>query len=146
MQKVKAFVEKYNVCKAASMHLRLTDLEEEIKAKKKQHRGINVEAYMNFVESHEKVFLLTDNPDTQREFLDKFPSKILVYNRIESVGSDTSTRPKDFRYTSLEHTIIDVLIAAHSKQFKPSLYSSLSDLVKIFHHIGKNDWNFCISK
>lgn len=143
MKKVKDYVKKHDVCNAASMHLRLTDLEDQIKAQKKQHQGINVDAYMSFVESHDKVFLLTDNPETQRQFLEKYPSKILVYNKIESSSGDASMRPVDFRHTTLEHTIIDVLIAAHSKQFKPSLYSSLSDLVKNFHHIGKRDWNFC---
>jgi hypothetical protein len=144
--KVKEFVQKHNVCNIASMHLRLTDLEDQIKQSKKAHRGINVEAYFSFVESHEKVYLLTDNPGTQKLFLDKFPDKILVYNRIdESKNKESSGKPVDFRYTSLEHTLIDVLIAAHSKNFKPSLYSSLSDLVRNFHSIGRHDWNWCSS-
>lgn len=143
MQKVKDYVEKHDVCNIASMHMRLTDLEDQIKAKKKQHKGINVEGYMEFVESHDKVFLLTDNPDTQRQFIEKFPNKILVYNQIQISGIDSSSRPVDYRHTTLEHTIIDVLIAAHTKHFKPSLYSSLSDLVRNYHAIGKHDWNWC---
>ena len=67
---------------------------------------------------------------------------ILVYNQIQISGIDSSSRPVDYRHTTLEHTIIDVLIAAHTKHFKPSLYSSLSDLVRNYHAIGKHDWNW----
>ena len=49
----------------------------------------------------------------------------------------------DHRFTSIEHTLIDVLIAAHSKTFKPGIYSSLSDLVHMFARIGKKDRGWC---
>ena len=135
------FIKKYDICNVAAMHLRLTDLEDQIKAKRKAHRGINIEAYMEFVEKQEKVFLLTDNPDTQKLFMDKFPDKIIVYDRI-SPKDNITEKPVDFRYTSLEHTIIDVLVAAHAKKFKPSLYSSLSDLVGHFRDVSSG-WKWC---
>jgi hypothetical protein len=135
------FVRKYDICNAAAMHLRLTDLEDQIKAKRKAHRGINIEAYMEFVEKQNKVFLLTDNPDTQKLFIDKYPDKVIVYDRI-SPKVNVTDKPVDFRYTSLEHTIIDVLVAAHAKKFKPSLYSSLSDLVAHFRDVSSG-WEWC---
>jgi hypothetical protein len=49
----------------------------------------------------------------------------------------------DHRYTSIEHTLIDVLIAAHSKTFKPGAFSSLSDLVSMFSKIGKKERGWC---
>ena len=134
------FIKKHDICNAVAMHLRLTDLEDQIKAKRKAHRGINIEAYIEFVESHDKVFLLTDNPDTQNFFMDKFPNKIIVYEKMTPKSNET--KPVDFRYTSLEHTIIDVLVAAHAKTFKPSLYSSLSDLVGHFRNVGSS-WQWC---
>ena len=47
------------------------------------------------------------------------------------------------RHTSLEHTIIDVIIAAHAKNFHPTSFSSLSDLVSIFSSVGKKQWGWC---
>lgn len=54
-----------------------------------------------------------------------------------------TTLSEDHRFTTLEHTVIDIFIAAHSKTFKPAIYSSLSDLVKIFQNIGKKDRGWC---
>ena len=135
------YIKKHDICNVAAMHIRLTDLEDQIKAKRKAHRGLNIEAYMEYVENQNKVFLLTDNPDTQKLFMNKYPDKIIVYDRISAKGNGTD-KPVDFRYTSLEHTIIDVLVAAHAKKFKPSLYSSLSDLVGHFRDVGSG-WKWC---
>ena len=54
--KSKEYVEKHDVCNIASMHMRLTDLEDQIKAKK-QHKGINVEGYMEFASSRQSISL-----------------------------------------------------------------------------------------
>jgi len=50
---------------------------------------------------------------------------------------------EDHRFTTLEHTLIDVIIAAHAQTFKPSSFSSLSDLVRMFEHIGKRERGWC---
>jgi hypothetical protein len=195
MNKVAAFVKAHNVCSIAAMHLRTTDLSIHLARKNK---AVNIDSYYAFVDSRpadEAVFLLTDSPDSQKLFLDKYgPKKILVYSVIpsadqqkpfiladnssssdaiggiqaDSAGShqtsqglrgsvltevsrskhlDTSRNAKklkeDHRYTSLEDALIDVLIAAHSKTFKPAMYSSMSDLVKLFSSIGKKDKGWC---
>lgn len=49
----------------------------------------------------------------------------------------------DHRFTTLENTLIDVLIAAHAQTFKPSAFSSLSELVMMFNRIGKKDRGWC---
>lgn len=74
-------------------------------------------------------------------------------SNISSVDSDMkhitvqaaigSVLPEDHRFTTLEHTLIDVLIAAHSREFKPALFSSLSDLVRTYSWIGKKKWGWC---
>lgn len=216
MSKVTAFVNAHNICNASAMHLRATDLSA---ALAKVNKKINMASYFAFVDSRppdEPVFLLTDNPDTQRLFLDKYgPKKILFYSLIAGVDqqrpiglrnsvdtlrsgnytsnvdsdlehngtnsssskvkigtgklaqgrnqSDTShskhldatslgrdrgrkkafTLSDDHRFTSLEHTLIDVLIAAHSKSFKPAMFSSLSDLIHLFAQIGKQQRGWC---
>jgi hypothetical protein len=149
------------------MHIRLTDLSTHLARTKK---AINVQAYHDFVDSRPKdeaVFLLTDNPVTQQAFLDKYgPQKILVYSPIAaqqssydplgvvktggkysnaslSASSGGNGLPEDHRYTSLEHTLIDVLIASHAQTFKGSMYSSLTDLVNLYRQIGKRDRGWC---
>ena len=104
-------------------------------------------------------YLLTDNYVSQRLFLDKYgPEKILVFalipppptNATEAAAAmleegyqlkgspdglkevDPSTGlPSDHRHTSLEHAVLDVLVAAHARNFKPAMYSSLSDVVQV---------------
>jgi len=39
--------------------------------------------------------------------------------------------------------LIDVIVAAHAKVFKPSGFSSLSDLVRMFEGIGKGERGWC---
>ncbi len=140
---------------------------------------MNLQAYFDYVESrptNESVYLLTDNPETQRLFLDKYgKDKILVYTEISHINGSSSSvsssvssgfegnrhhhrrhhhrhsklhsnhtqLAEDFRYTTIEHTLIDILIAAHSADFKPAIYSSLSDLVRTFSNIGRNERGFC---
>lgn len=199
MNKVTAFVQAHNVCSISAMHLRATDLSIHLARKNK---GVNIASYYAFVESRpadEPVFLLTDNPDSQKLFLDKYgPKKILVYSLIPSadqqkpfnyvdpknsshsdavggaeltLSTDSnqtsqqglrgrilprsnhsrhldSTRraqklAEDHRFTTLEDALIDVLIAAHSKTFKPAMFSSMSDLVQVFSSIGKKDRGWC---
>lgn len=165
MMRVDEYVNEHNVCNITSMHIRTTDLATHM-ARKRQH--VNLQAYYDHVDSvpvNESVYLLTDNPTTQKLFLDKYGSnRILVYRNIvdqsqqhpiryrhngrhnqlmHSNSESNITLPDDHRYTSLQHTIIDILIAAHSRDFKPAMYSSLSDLVKLFSAIGKNDRHWC---
>lgn len=169
MIKATKFVDKYNICNSSAMHMRTTDLDKMMPERKRT----NFQQYFRFVESRpleEKVFLLTDDPKTQRIFLNKYGAgKILVYSDIAEANdqpplyvlsaSDHSTNKnittvsahntgmttlaEDHRFTTLEHTLIDVLIAAHAKVFKPSGFSSLSDLVRMFEGIGKSDRGWC---
>lgn len=178
MAKVVEFVKANHICDSSAMHIRLTDMSQHMRKKKK---AVNLASYFEFVESRpkgEKVYLLTDNAETQQTFLDKYgPEKILVYQRILTgqrtfdpranlqtlsskpvfnSSSDTNSvetavkpgaimtqLPSDHRHTSLEHTLIDILIAAHSKEFKPGIFSSLSDLVSMFKQIGRKDRGWC---
>lgn len=179
LQKVKAFVAQHGICNSSAMHLRTTDLDQVLGERKR----LNLKAFVRFVESRphgEKVFVLTDHPDVQRFFLEKFGAERVIFyalippvstsiavqqqgkshaprdNRaLRSLSSSPSLSlqqngsvaapllPPEHRYTSLEHTLIDVLIAAHAKVFKPSPFSSLSELVKMFEHIGKKDRGWC---
>lgn len=149
MEKINKFVDLHNVCNISSMHIRLTDLNALMPARKK----ISLQSFINFVESSPvyPIFLMTDDPKTQQYFIEKYGlKKIIVYDQVgegldpnQMAAVEHETTP--IRYTTLEHTVIDVFIAAHAKQFHPSGYSSSSDLVKIFSRIGRGKHNWCSS-
>ena len=159
-----------------------------------ERKRTNFHSYFKFVESRpadEKIFMLTDDPKTQRIFLNKYgPNKVVVFSEIaeaheqpplfiaggvvrnktaEIQGMEIWFMPDtllnisifflwkflffnsiaapvladDHRFTSLEHTLIDVIIAAHAKEFKPAGFSSLSHLVDTFRSIGKGERGWC---
>lgn len=166
MQTVDTYVRQYNVCMSSAMHIRTTDMQKSLE--NKHRRTTNIEAYFHFVESRpvdEPVYLLTDSPQTQALFLNRYgPQKILVYAVIPNAttpvsipvitsSSETSSSavatspiiplPTDYRYTTLEHTLVDILIAGHSREFKGSPFSSLTELVKMFGDIGRCDRGWC---
>jgi hypothetical protein len=167
MTKVNKFVVENNVCNNCSaMHIRSTDMDKILGAKKRS----NLQHFFKFVESrisqneNEKIFLLTDDPETQQVFLNKYGDKILVYQLMESKKKQPQLFIKNnedvkkfinittfdttlttHRFSTLEHTLIDVLVAAHAKVFKPSAFSSLSDLVFMFESIGKKNRLWCNS-
>ena len=160
MQTVEAYVQQYNVCQSSAMHIRTTDMQKSLESK--HRRTTNMEAYFHFVESRppqEPVYLLTDSPQTQATFLSRYgPQKILVYAVIPNITAPapptisttestsvvaSSALPTDYRYTTLEHTLVDILIAGHSREFKGSPFSSLTELVKMFGDIGRRDRGWC---
>jgi hypothetical protein len=145
--KINKYVRDHSICNAAAMHIRATDLAAQLEKKKKP---INIDSYYRFVESRpseESVYLLTDSPVIQQQFLQKYGGKkILVHEVIPvptSPSNSTEPVPEDRRYTTLEHTVIDVFIAAHAKAFQGSGFSSLSELVQIMGRIGKHDRGWC---
>lgn len=162
MLKVGAYVARYNVCNCSAMHIRQTDMDSGLG----ERRRTNLQAYFRFVEGRppeEPVYLLCDSPQTQRLFLDRYGrGKILVYRDIDlpdqqrplvvlgsgkrmnsSASVEDRRLPIDHRFTSLEHTLIDVLVAAHAHTFRPSPFSSLSELVRMFESVGKRDRGWC---
>ena len=96
---------------------------------------------MNSSESN----IINDNTNNSINIINTINSTINTStNAINKTEPSSAPRLReDHRYSSLEHTLIDVLIAAHSKKFKPSTFSSISDLVNIFGKIGKNERGFC---
>jgi hypothetical protein len=150
LAKITNVVNKYGICNCSAMHIRATDLAAQLARKKKP---INIDSYFHFVDSRlpeENVYLLTDSPTIQQQFLAKYGSqKIIVYDIIPDpshaaqLSTSSEPVPEDRRFTTLEHTVVDVFIAAHAKSFKGAAFSSLSDLVEIFNRIGKKDRGWC---
>jgi hypothetical protein len=195
---VEAYAYKHNVCNITSMHIRKTDLDIELPPK----RPASMEQYFRWVDRQpigEPVYLMTDNPKTQRLFLNKYGlNKIFVYknislneqenkinsifynnnNQLKTIKPKTFVNPNkklknlqnttiilshnnsaylnvsanstitiittkklalDHRFTTLEHALIDILIAAHAKDFRISAFSS----VKTMNYLHRWKWCNC---
>jgi hypothetical protein len=168
MYKALSYIEKYNVCNSSAMHIRETDLAVHISKQSNGRKKLSRDGFIQFVESRppeESIFLLTDNPDTQTFFINKYGNKkILTYESMTApinklplyitnitsitdfntnTTSSSINKAEDHRYTTLENTVIDVIIAAHAKTFKGTPFSSLTELVHMFSNIGKNDRGWC---
>jgi len=71
-------------------------------------------------------------------------SSIIVLNQtLDEYASplSSSVLPIDYRYTTIEHTLMDVLIASHAKYFHPAGYSSMSDFTKTMRTMHR--WDYC---
>jgi hypothetical protein len=166
MFKALSFIARHNICNASAMHIRETDLGLHLQRQSQGRRRVPMsrEAYAQFVQSRpreEPIYLLTDNFDAQEYFLEKFGrEKILVFERIASTPSNqlplrlynvsqlqphlnNASRAEEHRQTTLEGTLLDVVIAAHAKEFKAAPFSSLSELVTLFSKIGKQQRGWC---
>lgn len=141
----KAFVVKHSICNGSVIHMRMTDLDKRLHPAHRQ----SLQKHMWYVESRpkeEKIFLMTDEAKVQTAFLKEFgEDKVVIYDKINAtIAKDKVVKlPDDHRFTSLEHTFIDVLIAAHARHFMMAPYSSLSELVRVFEAIGKQQLGWC---
>jgi hypothetical protein len=108
----------------ASMHIRRTD---HVALAKKNNKFTEDNEFIKFIEENEDVdiFLATDDFETQQKF-QKYKN-VVVFKQILRAG--------DFRQTSLEEALIDVLIAAAADKFMGSKYSSFSKLIEIYKRI-----------
>jgi hypothetical protein len=138
------------------MHIRKTDLDLDLLRQPK--RRSTYELFYRWVEKqalNESVFLMTDNRPTQRHFQMRYNShnycldKIKVFRNISddptaanSVSGNNSLAV-DHRFTSLEHAVVDIFIAAHARDFRPCPYSSVSDLVKMLNFLHRWQWCDC---
>ena len=129
------------------MHIRKTDLDLELGPKKRSGYGI----YYRWVESRpidEPVFLITDDPKTQNHFIEKYGGGKIKTYKIMNLQNNTNPSIEeklplaiDHRFTTLDHAIIDIVIAAHGRDFRSSPFSSVSDLVKMFNLLHR--WRWC---
>mmetsp|Transcript_14950 Transcript_14950/g.22489 ORF Transcript_14950/g.22489 Transcript_14950/m.22489 type:complete len:315 (+) Transcript_14950:250-1194(+) len=149
------FVYKYEICTSAGMHIRHTDLDIMLKhqrmkqnlSRRIDENDYDFDIFVESLNSQTNVFLMTDNADTQRRYMRKYGSKIIVYanlsddfvdpmsrssNAIVLTSAHTQSSPHQ-RHTTIFHTIVDVLIAAHCYTFKSTRSSSLSELVHLMN-------------
>ena len=147
------FIRTHNICNASAMHLRQTDM-----ALVLGNRATGYEKMERFIKSRpsdEIIYFMTDNRQAQQHFMNRYGARIVVYKEIavdetnssqlhENRASSSLTqakRPSEHRYTSIEHMVMDVIIASHAwKWLERSLMSSASELVPIY---GETHENLC---
>lgn len=123
---VSRFVETHSVCDAIAIHVRKTDFGE----------GSPDEEYMEFVDSFDekpKVFILTDNGETQRKFVHMIGTeRSLVY---EHIPLDKGLRR---RHTSIEQAGKEMMIATYAKAFCGTSESTFSETIEIFRRVHEH--------
>jgi hypothetical protein len=108
------------------------------------------EDFQAFLERHaaHRVFLATDNCETQAYFQAQYGTRLCVQRPIAAVpeqviSSDEMTRglsqtrrwtgegvlARDYRHTPLRDGIVDLLVCTHAVAFKGSRFSSFSDTI-----------------
>ena len=106
-----------------AVHIRRTD---HIQLAQSKDRYTDDLCFQKFVDHQPKykVYLATDNAETQNLFLSLYPERVVVYQRIRPSSS--------LRQTSLKHSIMDLYLCISAIYFLGSGYSSFSDLITRF--------------
>lgn len=114
-----------------AIHVRRTD---HVVVAKKNNRYTDDEEFFKFIEEHpeKKIFLATDNSETQQLFLSKYGDRICIYKEIVNLES--------LRKTDILNSIIDIYICSYADIFLGSKWSSFSQLINYFKkvHSEKN--------
>ena len=119
-QEIRKFLKKIGD-KYISLHIRKTDLEENLK--KNKPKRTYEEEYIKFIEENKgkKIFIATDNKDTQNKLKKLYKNRLLVYEDIKCSN--------DLRQTNIEHSIIDLFLCILSYSFKGTHYSSFTRMI-----------------
>lgn len=134
------FVRKHNVCNASAAHIRMTDMDG-ILQRKRRFNINSLRYWLDRLPTERRVFIMADNPDAQAELLNAYgPEKIFIYAPVPNITGNVSQLSSEFRYTSLEHTVMDIYIAAHATQFRPAGFSSISEFVRTINALHWKDW------
>lgn len=124
---IKYFFKRINIAYNA-VHIRRTDHTNLAKNKKVFTDDLT---FVKFIEqSAYPVYLATDCSITQTRFSQHFGSKVFVYKPIKQNNK--------LRQTSLEHSIIDIIICSMSNEFLGSGYSSFSGFISYLKKYQNN--------
>lgn len=114
----------------AAVHIRRTDFFHAHKKNKSFAPYFSLEHFFEFVDSFlsrypdSKVFVATDNSETQRELKDKYGEAVVFYDAIRGI--------EGHRETSLTHAVMDILIASMAEEFQGTPKSSFSEFIQYY--------------
>lgn len=120
--KINNYINKYLGNNYIAVHIRRTD---HIGLAKKKGKYTDDQSFIKYIDKYPtlKIYLATDNYNTQRLFKNRYGNRLYMYQAIKPNNH--------LRQTSLEHSIIDAYICARSKQFMGSGFSSYSSLINL---------------
>eukprot|EP01031_Cornospumella_fuschlensis_P039319 gene39319-47858_t len=139
-ERVSLFVREQNVCNASAAHIRMTDMDNILQRKRRFNMN-SLRYWLDRLPTERRVFVMADNPNAQAELLRAYgPEKVFIYAPVPNITVNLSTLSSEFRYTSLEHTVMDIYIAAHATQFRPAGFSSISEFVRTLNGLHWYEW------
>ena len=108
---VQAFVNKHDICRCLAIHIRSTDF---IKFAKRNNITATAHCESRALKQtgNSTIFLMTDSMQSRLEYIDSHNKA-----KVTTFGEFNSSMALSLRKTFLNHTIIEVLIAAHSNHF-----------------------------
>ena len=133
--------------KYIALHIRRTDLTGHLKYKKMQHLETNDKSFIDFIKKNKqyKVYIATDNRETQIKFKKLFPKRVIFNKEIIKMNGH--------RRTSLEDAVTDIFMCALSNKFKGTFYSSFSEFIELMRRDNnildnnhENPKELCIKK
>lgn len=112
-----------------AVHIRRTD---HIELAKKNGNYTDDEEFFKFIDKYpdKKIYLATDNEDTQKTFLNKYGDRITFFDYITSITSK--------RQTSVFCSIIDLHLCINALCFLGSGYSSFSGFIEYNRKANKS--------
>jgi len=114
----------YNAC-----HIRRTDIG--TVQKKYSIQPPSDESFFEFIESSDKrVFLATDNLNTQKLFKGRFGDKVLTYSKISGRGNGDGSKRWPHRMTNIESAVVDLFVCIYAKSFIGTNLSSFTDFIE----------------
>jgi hypothetical protein len=122
-EKVKHFVDENNIRNAIAVHIRRTDHVGLAQRNDSYTPDNEFYKYIDSFDNNIPIFLATDNKQTQDQFRNRYTYRVVFYSPI--LDNLTSCR-----FTTLEHSIIDMFISREAKYFMGSGYSSFSDMIE----------------
>ena len=127
---IREYIKKLNIQNCIGIHIRRTDFLSHVK---KNHIDIVPKIDNNYFHNlicnilknnpKEKIFLATDNYETQKLFFSLFPKNIIFVKKIQSDC-------KERRHTSMKDALIDLFCLIECKKFYGTKESSFSNFVE----------------
>lgn len=144
---VEDFIKKNNIANAIGLHVRRTCKTKLLEISQKRGTPLSNNEMLNVCHNFPKVFLATDNSETQNWFKERLLEKLVTIEDIANSSEEweTSYNPELVkRHTTPLHTVLDFLILKRCKTFQGSNESSYSLLLHQwrktqhdFHVFGK---------
>lgn len=128
--KVREIVSKYNLSNALGIHVRRTD-----KALLYSEETVTQldEQLVKDCEYYDRVYLATDNPQTQDLFKKRLGEKLLFHSDISK-----STLGGSIRHTTADHTVGDFMLLQQCQKFVGTDMSSFSTLIKYIRNTSQD--------